>query len=318
MRAFLAIALAAASVATSALASWTIQDGANPDAPGRKVDVQQDGKLVARFIYGEGQIKPFLHLFGTEGECLTEWSPDQQFPHHRGFFIGWNKIASDLGIYDLWHMKGGSRMTAVKIDTSEATEDSARLSATIEWRGGKADASGSDLLLTENRTLIISRPQPHRIQVEATFVLRAARDLALGGDLQHAGVHFRGSKELLTRKGETSYLWEPDLPGKTGKIESRELKWARLTFPVGQHWYSATLLNAPANPVEQLSWRDYGRFGFFFARELAKEESLTLRYRLLVKREEGLTAKPDAEKAAASRAEAQACHEEFARAARRP
>ena len=25
--------------------------------------------------------------------CLTEWAPDQQFPHHRGFFIGWDQTS---------------------------------------------------------------------------------------------------------------------------------------------------------------------------------------------------------------------------------
>lgn len=297
----------------SGRSEWTAVDGANAGAPGRKVEIRADGQLAATFIYGEGQTKPFLHLFGSEGDCLTEWGAKQQFPHHRGFFIGWNKIASDLGTFDLWHMKGG-QMSVARFEKIEGGRDSSRLVAIVEWRGGKKDASGSDLLLTETRTLVISRPQPRRTQVDATFVLKAARDLMLGGDLQHAGVHFRGSKELGSRKDQTSYVWEPELPGPEGKVQSPELKWARLTFPVGVRWYSATLLNAPGNPVEQLSWRDYGRFGFFFTRSLKNDEALSLRYRLLTKHEEKLQGKPTREQSVEIRAAAQAQYEEFVRA----
>ena len=292
-----------------ARAEWTAVDGDNTGAPGRKVEIRAAGELVAAFIHGEGQMKPFLHLFGSEGDGLTEWAADQQFPHHRGFFIGWNEITSELGTSDLWHMRGG-RMAVAKLEKIEAERDRATLVATIEWRGGKADSAGSDLLLTETRALMISRSAPERTQVDVSFVLRAARDLTLGGDLQHAGVHFRGTKELASRKNQTNYLWEPDLPGKGGKVQSPDLKWAQLTFPVGPRWYSATLLNAPDNPVEQLSWRDYGRFGFFFARAMNKGESLTLHYRLLTEREE----QSDGERKVERRAAAQARHQEFVRA----
>jgi hypothetical protein len=91
------------------------------------------------------------------------------------------------------------------------------------------------------------------------------------------------------------------------------LKWAQLTFPVGPRWYSATLLNAPDNPVEQLSWRDYGRFGFFFSRSLKKNEALTLRYRLLTEREEQSDGEIE-ERKVQSRAAAQARHQDFVRA----
>src|SRR3954451_1021453 len=82
--------------------NWKIEDGQNKEAPGRRVDISQDGKLVARFIYGSGQFKPYLHVFGEKGELLTnpgldeKGKPTGQFPHHRGIFIGW-KINSELG-----------------------------------------------------------------------------------------------------------------------------------------------------------------------------------------------------------------------------
>src|SRR5882762_7056590 len=90
-------------------AGWTLTEGANPDGPGRKVDIQLNAERVARFVFGEGQIKPYLHVYGESGEPLTnggldaDGKPTGKYPHHRGLFIGW-KIDSELGTFDLWHM----------------------------------------------------------------------------------------------------------------------------------------------------------------------------------------------------------------------
>jgi ubiquinone/menaquinone biosynthesis C-methylase UbiE len=59
------------------------------------------------------------------------------------------------------------------------------------------------------------------------------------------------------------------------------LKWARLIFPVGNNWYTATQINSPTNPTEELSWRDYGRFGFFFKRKLEWGDELEINYRFI-------------------------------------
>lgn len=312
-----ALALLATSLPT--FAAWTVTDGANPEATGRKVDIQQDGALVARFIYGEGEIKPYLQLFGDSSDSLNEWGKEQKFPHHRGFFIGWNKIAYEGGdapakkaTVDLWHFNKGGSMNVIKLQKVEARQNGAVIVADIEWRGNTQTANGADLLIKERRELVISKPDAKQTQVDATFVLNAARDLTLGGDLQHAGVHFRGSKELLEHTKETSYTWEPEVPSKDGKALSTEFKWARLAFPIGQRWYSATLLNAPKNPVEQLSTRDYGRFGFFFQRDLKKDETLSLHYRLITERQPELKAPATAEDSAKLRDGAKAEYQAFA------
>ena len=69
------------------------------------------------------------------------------------------------------------------------------------------------------------------------------------------------------------------------------MKWCRLVFPIGTNWYAATQLNPPSNPVEELSWRDYGRFGFFFKKPLKKGETLDLDYRFFVEPAEAPAAK---------------------------
>src|SRR5687767_4056892 len=134
MKALLLLACLIFASMGSGHGEWSAVDVAAPGGAGRKVEIRSAGELVAAFIHGEGQAKPFLHLFGSEGDRLTEWAPDQQFPHHRGFFIGWNKITSELGTADLWHMRGG-RMEVAKLEKIEAGRDRATLVATIEWRG---------------------------------------------------------------------------------------------------------------------------------------------------------------------------------------
>jgi hypothetical protein len=86
-----------------------------------------------------------------------------------------------------------------------------------------------------------------------------------------------------------------------------------LLFPVGERWYAATELNPPSNPVEELSWRDYGRFGFFFKRKLAAGEALDLDYRFFIEPAEAPAAKPKPsdKQIAKARAEAQGRYREF-------
>lgn len=273
--------LAMGLLALPALAGWEVKREPNTPAAGERLAIAQDGVVRATFIFGEGQLKPYLNLFSPDGQCLSEWSPDQQFPHHRGFYIGWNQIQSELGRQDLWHLNKGGRMEVRSIDVAQGHADHAVIQATVDWRAGSKDASGEDLLLAEKRTLKITSDAQGRLVVDGEFTLNARRKLVLGGDLQHSGVHFRGSHKLGAEQERTSYVWEPADPGLGGKVVSRDLKWCRLLMPLGGQWHAITLINAPGNPVEELSWRAYGRFGFFFKKPLESGEALVLGYRLL-------------------------------------
>jgi hypothetical protein len=170
-------------------------------------------------------------------------------------------------------------MRVKEIKSAKASDSGVTIEADIEWRTGKVGKEDV-LLLAETRTLTISKTGDIT-QVDFHTELTADRDLTLGGDLQHAGCHFRAHTEVASKwKKFTSYLWEPE--GKkagNGKILSKEWKWNRLQFPIGKNWYSATQFNAPNQPVEELSWRDYGRFGFFFKKNMKKGETQKLNYR---------------------------------------
>jgi len=281
--------LAFVAAAPLAKGNWRVVEYPNPLGPGKAVEVLQDGKSVARFVHGDGQIKPYLHIFGSGGELVTnpgldkEGNPAGLFSHHRGIFIGWNKISSELGKYDMWH-KGGpgqGRYDIVKFENT-TTKNSASIVAHIKWRATKKDATGSDVMLTERRTFKVSRPGGKQTQVDASFELKAERDISLAGDLQHAGVHFRAHTEVATRRAETSYLWEPSNAAGKGRVIDDNHQWARLLFPIGKRWYTAQEMNAPANGVKELSWRDYGRFGYFLPKQLKKGEPFNLNFRFAI------------------------------------
>lgn len=280
------VALFLAALVVGARADWKLTHRENPDGPGKAVDVIDGAQLVGRFIYGEGQIKPYLHVFGANGELLTNAGADKNgkgtgaFPHHRGIFIGW-KIESELGTDDLWHMTRGCKMGVAKVEEASGGGSNGEIVATILWSSGKK-TNDSDLLITERRVLTFSRPDDNKTQVDATFTLTPARDLRLAGDLQHSGVHFRASNEVHGRATETSYLTAPK-----GKTKGEDLKWCLLKFPIGTNFYTALQLNHPSNPVEELSTRNYGRFGYFFKRALKKGEPLTLKYRFIIQKEAG-------------------------------
>jgi len=271
-------------LAFSTQAEWSVKPAANPKAPGKGLAVAKDGKPVAHFVFGEGQKKPFLHVYGKEGELLTNpgAGPDGKdfgrFPHHRGIYIGW-RVISGGAQYDLWHIHKGEIMRVKEIKSAKASSSGVTIVADIEWRTGKVGKEDV-LLLAETRTLTISKTGDIT-QVDFHTKLTADRDLTLGGDLQHAGCHFRAHTEVANKTSKfTSYLWEPK--GKVagnGKVLSKEWKWNRLQFMIGKNWYSATQFNAPNQPVEELSWRDYGRFGFFFKKNLKKGETQKLNYR---------------------------------------
>jgi len=316
---------AAAVTAGAAAADWKAFKAQNDDLPGDNVTVTKDGKVVAKFVYGEGQPIPYLAVYDEQGRRITNAGVDKTGktigiePHHRGIFIGWQQVKSELGTQAFWGMGGGvagkakaepPKMNVVGLKPS-TDRDSATIVAQIEWRAPTKDASGSNLVLAETRTMKISRPSPGvAAQVDTTFRLKPARNLSLDGNVQHAGIHMRVSSEVVDHSDETSYLWSPasaPTAGKgysktavnaTGSVVGRDLQWGEFLFPLHGQWYSALQMNSPKNPVEEFSTREYGRFGFFFKKELKRDEPLEVAYRFLVR-----NAEPPAQKSKRSAAQ---------------
>jgi hypothetical protein len=301
------VSMSAPRVASQSPAVWTVLSQAHPTESGQVIDFLYGGKIAARFVYGDAQPKPYLHVYADDGvTLLTKGGPTGTYPHHRGIFIGWNQIRIGGGQYDLWHMVSGT-MRVVHIERLVTLPDVAILVAQIEWRAGTTGTGA--LLLTEERTIAVSKPEGAGVQIDCHFALRAEQNLMLDGDLQHAGVHFRAPQEVFQRDAETSYLNSPD-----GVVAGSNLRWCRLLFPLGSRWFTSLQMNAPQNPVEELSIREYGRFGYFFRRTMQTRERLSLAYRFVVKESEAPANPPQqsATQIAQSRAACDAAYNGFA------
>ncbi len=275
-------------------AQWTLDREANPEGPGERLGIRHNGDLAAAWIFGEGQFKPYLHVYGSGDLRLTNSGMDTEgnksgtFGHHRGIFIGWNRITSEHGRSDLWHMTKGTSMEIIRFQTLFTTDHHATTEAVIHWRAGKSADLGADLLVEEHRRITVSEIDAHTTQIDFATQLTAARDLTLGGDLQHAGVHFRASNEVAGRRKETAHFWSPAHPGTGGRIVADDWQWATQVFPVGERWFYVTEMTAPGNGFTELSRRDYGRFGFFQPKELEKDAELHLHFRFVVGEIDGL------------------------------
>lgn len=234
-------------------------------ADNEHVDVMREGIVLARFMTAHDTstperhtdtYKPYLHVFDPSGAVRLTKGPGGQFPHHRGIFVGYNKIAFEGKSYDRWHMKGGDQITR-KILPPTTSGDKAELNAEIEWQG-EAGAP----LLTEERRLTFTAPQkPFYLGIELKTSIKPAKgEAVLDGDPEHAGAQFRPSEKIDPSK--TTYIF----PGENVDAHKvRDLPWAAEIFTVEGRIFTVIVLNHPSNPKGAAfsAYRDYGRFGVF-------------------------------------------------------
>lgn len=257
------------------------------DQPGQHLDVRANQKTVARYQYRydpstaeslHDTYKPFLHVMNATGEAPITKGPGGLYTHHRGIFIGWNKIEHAGKTYDRWHMRKGDIVHQEFVDQS-AGPGRASFSSLTHWNLGPQD--DGQTLLKEKRTMTFLPGQdPVRLIIDFQSTLTpTSGSLKLGGDPEHAGVHFRPANEVDVKQTEYFFPFEGADPRK-----DHDLPWVGETFQLEGQKHSVVLVNHPENPQETLysAYRDYGRFGAFFVKEIPEGESLTVRYRFLI------------------------------------
>ena len=266
------------------------------DTKGQYMDLTLGGKKVARFMYGYDEsseqrrfetYKPLLHVYGADGQRLTN-GPDGeseypmkgiQYPHHRAIFIGWNKLTHGGKSYDLWHMKGVEQVHQKFIEAT-AGSNSVTLKSLIHWRD-----SEDKPVIVEEREMTISCPGgAGEVIVDFITELKAVRgDVFLGGDPEHAGFQYRAHDDVGKGAAEkkATYLFHKD--GIDPKKDT-DLPWVAMSYGLGEKRYSVLHMSHPANPgaSKYSAYRDYGRFGIFFTKEIPAGQTLKLKYRIWV------------------------------------
>lgn len=267
------------------------------DTEGKYLDLMYDGRKVTRYMYDYDEpseqrafetYKVLHHVFDEKGEKLLTNGPDGEnpytksvkYPHHRGIFIGWNKLQFDGKSYDTWHMTSGVRQVHQKFLEKKADAEKASSTALIHWKNGEGK-----VLLEEKRTTTVYRPDKGTIVLlDFETELKAAKDkVFLNGDPEHAGFQYRAHDDVAKGpvEGKAKYLFHKD--GIKPK-EDKDLPWVAMEYGLKGKEYSVLHINHPNNPKETVysAYRDYGRFGAFFTKTIEAGKTLTLNYRIIV------------------------------------
>jgi len=258
------------------------------DVPGKYIDILQNDKPIVRYIYAFDKssndrkhetFKVFHHVMNEEGTSPITKGPRGKFTHHRGMFIGWNKLKHDGGEHDLWHMRADEAQVHKDILVKESNAERSVLSTRIEWLG----TDGKTVCLEEIRTITVhhNEPEAHAV-IDFQSELKAVNgDIELGGDAQHAGMHYTAAQDVAENKSAT-YIFHAD---HINAKEDPDLPWVTMTYKMddGKH-YSVQHMNHPENPKDTYysAYRDYGRFGAFFEKAINNGNSLSVKYRLRI------------------------------------
>ena len=256
------------------------------DKAGQYLDVLLDGKIVARYMYAHDTsskekrtetYKPYLHVFDAEGKApITQGAGGKQFPHHRGIYIGWQKLGYEGKKYNFWEMASGD-IVHTKFSNQKADGDMATFTSSTRWVPNGTDKA----VIEEERTMTIRRaPAPARLIIDFSSTLKApSGDVALEGDPEHGGIQYRPAGDISAK--ETVYVYPVE---NADPHKDQDYSWVGETYTLGGKKYSVVEMSSPENPkgTRWSAYRDYGRFGAYPKASVKSGESLTVKFRFLI------------------------------------
>lgn len=257
------------------------------DTPGDHQDLLFHGRKVIRYMYAfdpstperlHETYKPYHHVFDGDGEHLLTKGPGGLYTHHRGIFVGWNRLTFEGKEYDFWHMKGVVQKHERFLEQTPGPV-AARSRYLIHWNYKENDP----VIIEEREITVYCQPDPTIALVDFRMKLKAPRgDVSLQGDPEHAGFQYRLHNDIAEGdpKVKAKYLFHED---GVDPHEDSGLPWAAMTCVLNNRRYFVQHMNHPDNPEPTYSaYRDYGRFGACLKYGIKEGEVLTIRYRIHV------------------------------------
>ena len=266
------------------------------DKKGEYLDLVFGRRKVTRYMYAYDNstpqrifetYKPFHHVFDAQGENLLTNGPDGvhsytrqiKYPHHRGIFIGWNRLEFEGQRFDLWHMKEVHQVHQKFLEQT-AGPVLAKSRSLVHWD----DKNGRTIIAEQRETTVFRQGDPTILLLEFRTELKAVSgDVLLNGDPEHAGFQYRPHDDVAKggKEAGATYLFHNE--GINPK-KDKDIPWVGMSYGLGGRRYSVEHMNHPDNPKPTIysAYRDYGRFGAFFKHKIKAGETLTLRYRILV------------------------------------
>ena len=256
------------------------------DVKGKHLDVMQEGKARLRYMYEFDNstkekaletYKVYYHVMDETGEDTLTKGAAEKYTHHRGIFLGWNKLTHDGQLSDLWHMGGGAVQKHNKILAQEADKAKSVLSTQIDWfmKGGETKC------IEEIRTVTVYHTDDAHLLMDFESKLKAIEgDVTLAGDPEHAGFQYRPHQDVFENKSAKYLFNQAGINPKKDK----DLPWVAETYDLRGKKYTVQHMNHSDNPKGALysAYRDYGRFGCFVETEIKQGETLTLKYRIRI------------------------------------
>ena len=268
------------------------------DTEGKYLDLMYGKRKITRYMYDSDEsseqrifetYKVFHHVFDEKGENLLTNGPDGEnpykksvkYPHHRGIFIGWNKLQFEGKSYDTWHMTKGVRQIHQKFLSNKGDAEKATSTTLIHWKNGE-----DKVMVEEKRTMIVYPPGDETIVLlDFETELKAPNgEIYLDGDPEHAGFQYRPHDDVAKGPADVKakYLFHKE--GIDPK-KDKDLPWVAMEYGLNDKRYSVQYMSDPANPNADAvysAYRDYGRFGEFFKHTIGAGQTLKLRYRICV------------------------------------
>lgn len=258
------------------------------DSAGEYIDLLLDGRGALRTMYAHDTATPerqhetykvYHHVFDETGQKTITKGPGGLYTHHRGLFIGWNRLTVDGVEGDWWHMKGVSQQLRGFV-SNVAGPVRARSVMAIDWVDG-ADRT----VIAETRAITVYRqPEPGLLLIDFHTRLKAAAgEVYLNGDPEHAGFQFRAHNDVAEGDATVKAVYRFDRDGVDPKKDF-DLPWAGMNIGLYGKRYAVQYMSHPDNPTPTVysAYRDYGRFGSYFKKTIPAGETLELRYRVYV------------------------------------
>jgi hypothetical protein len=294
---FLLAALKAGQSATYKVVAATsgpaVSGFAFTETPGDNIEMSYAGRKVLRYwckpfddstpANRTETYKVFHQMYDPKGERLVNKGPGGKFTHHRGIFFGFNKVSFGETKCDIWHCKG-AHQAHEKVLLQEGGVFAGRQRVLISWNGPDKKPFAEE----ERELTAYNTPGGTLLDFQSRVKSRVG-EVTVGGDPQHAGVHFRASLDVEQKTEAQTYFIRADGVGKTGETRNWSAKtpektvnlpWNAMSFVIGDQRYTVEYMDSPSNPKEgRYSERTYGRFGSYFETKFDEKKPLDVTYR---------------------------------------
>ena len=260
------------------------------DTPNKYLDLFLDERRVFRYSYQldehltkENTLtehnKPFYHFYDLQGTSKITNGPEEGvWSHHRGIMIGWRDVGFQGQDLSFWGMEDLTVQKHVKFIKNVAGPVLAQTEVLIHWN----DSTGITIIEETRQATIYKQSPPDLLLLDFTSTLKAVNGaVTLDGNAEHGGVQFRANNDVAegaTGSKKPTYYFNKD---SIDPHKDYNLPWVAMSYGLNNKTYSILQIDNPDNPKPTIwsAYRDYGRFGAFFSKKLAENESFTVRYR---------------------------------------